>query len=243
MKSNTLRTRRACDVCQKHTWFVGENCEVCLKKKKSQIVAASILIVVIAFSAIAALLYFPSDTDQTYKPVETAREKVVVAYPNSSGGFNAMINGSNYYNANNEGPNPFRLFQRVYPNTEYYKFKTEALDSSRYPVADGGAIIIDQTNSALRLLFEDGTVSTFPNRMFEEKSDDLDRNSENYTYWYSEEWRLGNPFAVGDVVCAVASSIREDFPDKATVLKVDDQFVYVDGYKSMIEFSHFQYCK
>jgi hypothetical protein len=241
MSSNNLRTRRACDVCQKHTWFVGENCEVCLKKKKNQIMIALILIVVIAFAALASLRYFPSDTDQTYKPTEIAREKVIVAFPDSSGGFSSMLGGS--YVSDNVGQNPFRLYQRVYPNAEFYKYELGIYESNLISVARSGAIVIDQTNAFLRLLFDDGTVSTYPNRMFTGKTDDLDRNSENYEFWIYNNWRLGNPFAEGDVVCAVPDSAWIDIPDKSIVLKVDEQFVYIVGDESTIEFSHFQYCK
>ena len=58
----------------------------------------------------------------------------------------------------------------------------------------------------------------------------------------TDEWVFSNPFRVGQEVCAVPDSIREDFLDIGVVVDLQNELIKLDDYPDWINWTHFQYC-
>ncbi|KKS07013.1 hypothetical protein A3K01_04135 [candidate division WWE3 bacterium RIFOXYD1_FULL_43_17] len=124
--------------------------------------------------------------------------------------------------------NPFQIGQTIYPNKDYVE--------SHYPehvaIAIQGGKVVDITRDLVRIEYNDGSTYVFDHEWFQPLEMEL-----------SEVWMLGNPFHVGDYVCAVPDSIRESFPDAGNVSKVQGELIQLNGSGHLINWAHFQLCK
>lgn len=123
--------------------------------------------------------------------------------------------------------NPFQIGQTVYPSEIYGGKHTKA----ELELAQEGARVLDITETLVRVEYADGSVDFLHNEYFVPGDVALD-----------EDWLLGNPFAVGQEVCAVPGSVREPFPDRAAITGIDGERLYLAGYQYPVNWTHFQEC-
>jgi hypothetical protein len=129
---------------------------------------------------------------------------------------------------NQQETNPFQIGQVIYPNADY---ATEHTDEE-VTIAKQGAKVLDITSEFVRVQYSDGNVDVLSFLWFEPAEMEL-----------TDEWAIGNPFHEGDEVCAVPDSVREDFPDEGTVTGITMDYILIDDYGSLLNWSHFQSCE
>lgn len=136
--------------------------------------------------------------------------------------------------------NSFRLYEVVYPGPGFNRLKLPAEFVSE---AKKGALIIDLTNSYIRIRLENGDEYVFNKDLFKAGSEDNDRNTDNYVPFRYDSWMVGNQFVAGQVICAIPRSVIESFPDWGVVIGTEGEFVYILGHSGPINSEHFQKCK
>ena len=123
--------------------------------------------------------------------------------------------------------NPFQIGQIIYPNGDYIETHT----AEELEMASQGSKVLDVTSEFVRVEYTNGSVEMLSFVWFEPDEMKL-----------TNDWALGNPFHIGDEVCAIPDSVRENFPDMGTVTDVEMDFILIDNFGTMINWGHFQYC-
>lgn len=126
--------------------------------------------------------------------------------------------------------NPFVIGQTVYP-ADNFRLTDPTDDFMK--VAEEGAEVINLTKDLIRVRFSDNTEKVYDWSWFVANNDLV----------LTDDWVLGNPFSVGQTVCAVPDSVREDFPDSGVVADVVGELLLLDNYDSPINSGHFQECQ
>ncbi len=161
------------------------------------------------------------------------------------------FNVGQWFRSNNLRENPFVIGQTVYPTEAYLDELTSrevgyrslgyeefALrEAALQEVIGEGGVVMDMTAHLIRIRFSDGSESDFDWGWFEAKEGLV----------LTDDWVLGNPFSVGQTVCAIPDSIRLDFPDRGVVEAISGNLLKLRGYGSTysdyIHFGHFQECR
>ena len=128
-----------------------------------------------------------------------------------------------------EESNPFVIGQTVYPADN---FSLTGSTKEVVALADQGAQIVNMTRDLIRVQFADGSEAVYNWKWFDAGE----------PFELTDEWVFGNPFVVGETVCAVPRSVDRNFSDKGVVSEVHDELIKLEGEDSLIYFGHFQRC-
>lgn len=123
--------------------------------------------------------------------------------------------------------NPFQIGQTVYPSKDFLLTNPT---TEQFNLYQKGATVIDMNQELIRLRFADNSEAVYAADWFVAHSPLV----------LSGEWVLGNQFRPGDVVCVIPDSKDLDIPQKGTITKVSEKFVYFDD--QAISWGHFQKC-
>jgi len=134
--------------------------------------------------------------------------------------------------------NPFVIGQTIYVADDfYYTLLSNFSEEMVKDLETNGAQVVDITAGLVRYRLSDGSESMSNWRWFTQKEDLV----------LTDNWVLGNPFSVGQRVCAVANSIRERFPDEGIVDAINGSLLRLKGYREGVDgwigWAHFQECR
>jgi hypothetical protein len=125
------------------------------------------------------------------------------------------------------GNSRFYVGETVYPAEGFSNNNSPKITS----MANEGVVVVNLSDKLVRVKFVDGSEATYGLDWFISKEPT------------SPNWVVGNKFVVGQEVCAIPSSVREPFPNKGVVEKIDGDLVELKGYTGSIDFMHFQVCR
>lgn len=126
--------------------------------------------------------------------------------------------------------NPFKVGQTIYPNGNFLRFNEEF-----ETIAQDGVKVIDITISLVRVMWSDGNEGTYHWSYFVDQKESMA---------LSDDWLIGNIFAVGQEVCATLSSTSlGHIPTRGIIQEIAGRLITLEEEEDRwFDHKHFQKC-